>query len=281
MKHLALLLLGLVLCTACQSEKKTELNYATINMRYDNPEDSANNWKFRKERMAKFITDQALDIFGTQELLNNQVEDLKALLPDYTMVGVGRDNGKTEGEYAALFYRTDRFEALSSGTFWLSQHPDSVGSMGWDAACTRIATWVKFRDKQNGKIFMSVNTHFDHVGEVARRESALLIIKKIKEIVGDNPTIVTGDFNVTDESDAYHTITTNEYVLKDARKIAEKATGANYTWHDFGKAPEDERGIIDFIFVTPSITVKSDFIPQEDPQALLSDHNPHVASLEF
>lgn len=282
LRNFALSLLSIVLLVGCQSKTQTTtVNYATINMRYDNPEDSANNWQYRKDRMAKFITDQQIDIFGTQELLNNHVEDLKALLPDYAMVGVGRDNGKTEGEYAAIFFRSDRFEALDSGTFWLSENPDSVGKLGWDAACTRIATWAKLRDKANDKVFMAVNTHFDHVGVVARRESALLIIDKIKEIVGDKPAVVTGDFNVNDQSDAYKTITTNEFVLNDAYKIAEKVDGVDYTWHDFGKLPAKEREKIDFIFVTPSIKVTHAFIPQEDVNALLSDHNPHIATLQF
>lgn len=282
LRNFALSLLSIVLLVGCQSKTQTTtVNYATINMRYDNPEDSANNWQSRKDRMAKFITDQQIDIFGTQELLNNQVEDLKALLPDYAMVGVGRDNGKTEGEYAAIFFRSDRFEALDSGTFWLSENPDSVGKLGWDAACTRIATWAKLCDKANDKVFMAVNTHFDHVGVVARRESALLIIDKIKQIVGDKPAVVTGDFNVNDQSDAYKTITTNEFVLNDAYKIAEKVDGVDYTWHDFGKLPANEREKIDFIFVTPSIKVTHAFIPQEDVNALLSDHNPHIATLQF
>ena len=76
---------------------------------------------------------------------------------------------------------------------------------------------------------MAVNTHFDHIGEEARRQSALLIIKKIKEIVGERPAIVTGDFNVTDASSAYETITTNEFVMKDAYKIAGHVTGVDYT----------------------------------------------------
>ncbi|MGM9803294.1 MAG: endonuclease/exonuclease/phosphatase family protein [Muribaculaceae bacterium] len=282
MKHFALLVMSIIMLASCSQKPQTiTVNYATINMRYDNPDDSANNWKFRKERMAQFITDEQLDIFGTQELLNNQVEDLKQLLPGYSMVGVGRDDGAKEGEYAAIFYVTDRFEALDNGTFWLSETPDSVGRMGWDAVCTRIATWAKLQEKSTGKVFMAVNTHFDHVGVEARRQSALLIIDKIKTIVGDKPAIVTGDFNVDDQSEAYRTITTNEFVLNDAYKIAQAVEGVNYTWHEFGKLPAQERSKIDFIFVTPGIEVTRAYIPQEDPAAPLSDHNPHVATLQF
>ena len=282
MRNFVLALLSIVILAGCSKQPElTTINVATFNMRYDNPDDSLNNWQYRKERIAQFIKDQKVEIVGTQELLQNQVDDLKALLPEYDMVGVARDNGKDEGEYAAIFYLRDRFDALDSNNFWLCENPDSVGMKGWDAACTRIATWAKMQDKATGKIFMAVNTHFDHVGEVARRESALLIISKIKEIVGDRPAFLTGDFNVDSTSNAYETITTNEFVLNDSRKVAKAVEGADYTWHDFGKLPAEERGIIDFIFTTPSIEVLKVFIPQENIDALLSDHNPQVATLQF
>ena len=283
MKHIFFSILCVLMLASCKQESPETItvNYATFNMRYDNPDDSLNNWQYRKERIAEFIKAENLEIIGTQELLHNQVEDIKTLLPDYTVVGVGRDNGKDEGEYAAIIFRTDRFEALDSNTFWLCENPDSVGMMGWDAACTRIATWAKLRERNSGKIFMAVNTHFDHVGVTARRESALLIIRKIKEIVGDQPAIVTGDFNVNDSSDAYKTITTNEFKLLDAYKVAEKTDGVNYTFQDFGSLPADEREKIDFIFITPSIKVHSASIPAEDTTAILSDHNPHFVTIEF
>lgn len=272
--------MALLVFASC-AEEKTNVRWATFNVRYDNPQDSLNNWQYRKDRVCQFIKDRQLDIVGMQEVLHNQFLDLRAGLPGYEGIGVGRDDGKTAGEYAPLFYRKDKYEVLDSNTFWLSEHPDSVGKMGWDAVCTRIATWAKFREKATGKVFMAVNTHFDHVGEEARRQSALLIISKIKEIVGDKPAIVTGDFNVTDNSEAYETITTNAFVMKDAYKIAERVDGVNYTFHDFARIPAKDCEKIDFIFVTPQIKVLSSDIPAEEPQALLSDHNPQLADLEF
>ena len=273
--------------TACSSNQKsevlTEVNWATFNIRYDNPEDLQNNWNFRKDSVAEFIKQQDIDVVGMQEVLHNQMEDLKERLTDYTAVGVGRDDGNTEGEYAPLFFKKDRFEVLDSNTFWLSQYPDSVGFVGWDGACCRIATWAKLKDKENGKIFMAVNTHFDHVGEEARREGALLIMKKIQEIVGNRPAVLTGDFNVTDDSDAYRTLTTNAFVFKDAYKESAEKRGTTYTFHDFGQIPDEECEKIDFIFVTPNIKVGSSFIPKEPDadRGFLSDHNPQVTSLSF
>ncbi len=295
MKKLVSAALCAVMLMACSGKKtqqpaetaqpasSLQIEWATFNMRYDNPGDSLNNWQYRKDTVCQYILDKKMDIIGMQEVLHNQLEDLKAGLPNYAAIGVGRDDGKEKGEYSPLFYRADKYEVLESNTFWLSQYPDSVGFIGWDGACTRIATWAKFKDKATGKIFMGVNTHFDHVGTEARRESALLIIKKIKEIVGDQPAVVTGDFNVNDQSEAYKTITTNELVLKDAYKMTDQKTGPNYTFHDFGRYAMDKREKIDFIFVTPQIKVLNTEIAQnpETKTGYLSDHNPHMALLEF
>lgn len=288
----ALCAVMLMACSGKKTQQPTEtaqpasslqIEWATFNMRYDNPGDSLNNWKYRKDTVCQYILAKKMDIIGMQEVLHNQLEDLKAGLPNYAAIGVGRDDGKEKGEYSPLFYRADKYEVLESNTFWLSQYPDSVGFIGWDGACTRIATWAKFKDKATGKIFMAINTHFDHVGTEARRESALLIIKKIKEIVGDQPAVVTGDFNVNDQSEAYKTITTNEFVLKDAYQMTDQKTGPNYTFHDFGRYPMDKREKIDFIFVTPQIKVLNTEIAQnpETKTGYLSDHNPHMALLEF
>ena len=280
MKKILFLLLAIVTMASC-SEEKVNVRWATFNMRLDTPADSLNNWKYRKERVAQYIQDMKLDVVGTQEVLQNQFNDLKSLLPDFEGVGVARDDGKETGEYSAVFYRKSVFDALDSGTFWLAENPDSVGMMGWDAACVRVATWAKLQHKATGKIVMAVNTHFDHVGKVARRESALLIIRKIKEIVGDRPAVLTGDFNVTDQSEAYNTIVSNEFVLLDAHKVAEKVGGVSYTFHDFDRREMEKRSKIDFVFVTPQIKVLQSEVTQEVKEALLSDHNPQWTELEF
>ena len=280
MKKILFLLLAIVTMASC-SEEKVNVRWATFNMRLDTPADSLNNWKYRKERVAQYIQDMKLDVVGTQEVLQNQFNDLKSLLPDFEGVGVARDDGKETGEYSAVFYRKSVFDALDSGTFWLAENPDSVGMMGWDAVCVRVATWAKLQHKATGKIVMAVNTHFDHVGKVARRESALLIIRKIKEIVGDQPAVLTGDFNVTDQNEAYNTIVSNEFVLLDAHKVAEKTSGASYTFHGFDKVDMEKRSKIDFVFVTPQIKVLHSEVTPEVKEALLSDHNPQWTELEF
>ncbi|MBO7171911.1 MAG: endonuclease/exonuclease/phosphatase family protein, partial [Bacteroidaceae bacterium] len=220
-------------------------------------------------------------IVGMQEVLNDQLTYLQSSLKEYSYIGVGRTDGNTEGEYSCIFYKKDKYEVLDQGNFWLSETPEKVGSIGWDAAIERIASWGKFRDKKTGKIFMAVNTHFDHVGVEARKQSALLIIKKIREIVGTRPAVVTGDFNITDQNEAYKTMVTNKFVLKDAFKISPSHGGVRYTCNGFGRTPVAKREKIDFIFVTPKINVIRTVTPLDVANHIISDHNPHWADLEF
>ncbi len=271
------------LAPAARTSDAVGLTCGTFNIRYDNPSDGQNNWRYRKDSVAAFILRNGLDIVGCQEVLYHQLTDLQARLPGYSYVGVCRDDGKCSGEAAPIFFRTDRFELLAGSTFWLSQFPDSVGFIGWDGACTRIATWAKLRERQSGRILMAVNTHFDHVGVEARRKAAMLIVDSIRSIVGDEPAILTGDFNVDDSSEAYHTLTTGDFPLRDAYKVAEKREGVEWTFHDWGKIPEGECEKIDFIFITRGIRVEWARIPHPGtgPTGYLSDHNPHFVRLEF
>lgn len=272
---------AIMLSLSCSNEEKTDVTLSTFNIRYDNPADSLNNWKYRKDNVAEFIKTNNIDVVGMQEVLHNQLCDLQERLPQYDYVGVGREDGNTKGEYAPIFYRKDKYKLVSGDTFWLSQYPDSIGFIGWDGACTRIATWAKLEDKKTRQQFLAVNTHFDHVGVEARRNAANLIIDRIKEIANDCPTILTGDFNVSEDSETYRTITGNEFTLLDAHKIAEKTEGVNYTFHDFGRVqPIDQREKIDFIFVTPQIKVISSNIPENDKN-YISDHNPQISEIRF
>lgn len=280
MKNILWICLIVLFVQGCHSQQEVALRCATFNMRYDNPADSLNGWPYRKDRVAQLIQEERLDVVGTQELLHHQFEQLKELLPGYDGVGVARDDGKQDGEYSAIFYRKEQFDCLESNTFWLSETPE-VPSRGWNAACVRIATWAKLREKTSGKILMVVNTHFDHVSEEARKQSALLIIRKIQEIVGELPAMVMGDLNVTDESEAYRTLTTQKFVLRDAHKIAETKKGVDYTYHSFARIPKESCPKIDFVFVTPHFQVVESEVVEENPKALLSDHNPQIVQLKL
>lgn len=277
-----LLLLAAVLLPLVLPAKKAEVRYCTFNIRVIHYEDNLEGWGWavRRDRVAHYILDQQIDIVGFQEAQKEAIDDLLERLPEYDYIGVGREDGVHDGEHMALFYKRDKFELLDHGDFWLSETPD-VPSKGWDGMYNRLATWGKFKDRRTGKILMGVNTHFDHVGKEARRQSALLIIDKIKEIVGKKPAVVTGDFNVTDKSEAYKTMTTNEFVLQDAYKVSPMHEGCEYSFQNFCHIGPEDAEKIDFIFVTPKIRVKKTGIAATSPSYIMSDHNPHWADLEF
>jgi endonuclease/exonuclease/phosphatase family metal-dependent hydrolase len=229
-----------------------QLRVASYNLRYDNPGDSLDNWKYRKDVMGKQILFHDFDIIGTQEGLHHQLNDLMDRLPNYDYIGVGRDDGKIEGEHSAIFYKTDMFELKDNGDFWLSEDT-SQPNKGWDAVLPRICSWGKFQEKTSGLIFYLFNVHFDHVGTRARKESAKLILDKIKMIAGDSPTLLTGDFNVDQNSDSYLVIN-NSDILTDAYDKALLRYGPEGTFNGF-KINAHSESRIDHIFVTDDFGV--------------------------
>ncbi len=267
-----------------QTDQPLQLNLMTFNVRYDNPSDGANSWKFRKNFVADMILKNDVDVIGTQEVLVGQLNDILIALPLYTYAGVGRKDGKTAGEYSAVFYKKEKFELLKSGTFWLSEKPTYIGSIGWDAALERIVTWVVLKDRISGKTFAFVNTHFDHIGVVARRESAKLLLSKAVEIAQGLPLIVSGDLNSTPDSEAIKILTDtgNASHLTDSRSIAASLTGPAWTFHGFGTVLLTDRTIIDYLFVKNNVTVRQVSIISEMLDKLyLSDHNPILVKATF
>lgn len=269
--------------SVAKEAENTKLRWCTFNIRLKNSGDDAAGWGWdvRRDRVVTYIKEKQLDVVGMQEVLHPQLQDLLERLPEYDYVGVGRADGKTKGEYSPIFFLKEKYEVLEKGNFWLSETPDVPGSKGWDAAIERIASYAKLKDKATGKIFMAVNTHFDHVGVVARSESAKLIMKKIQEIVGNRPAVVTGDFNVTEENDAYVTMTSSAFRMNDVYHMTANHTGTVYTFNNFCRSSPLECDKIDFVFVTPSVKVKRSHIEEPNAAAILSDHNPHWADLEF
>jgi len=233
----------------------------SYNIRYDNPMDGENVWAKRKSMVASMIRFHHADIFGVQEALKNQIDDLEKLLPEFNWHGVGRDDGKAKGEFSAIFYRKDRFQPLEGSTFWLSETPDVPGSKSWDAAITRIVTWAEFKDKATDKIFFHFNTHFDHRGVRAREESARLLLSRIEKIAGPSPVVVTGDFNFNESSPGYKILTGaaeaagSQQTLSDARYLSLNGHhGPTTTFNSF-KSPGAAESKIDFILVKGTVKV--------------------------
>jgi len=250
----------------------------TYNIKLDYPKDGDTSWTARKGFFIDQLKFYEPDILGVQEALPNQMTYMDSLLVEYNFVGVGRDDGKNEGEYSAIFYKSNQFEVLESATFWLSETPEKP-SLGWDAAYNRICTYALFKNLQTNKIFWVFNTHFDHVGAEARKQSAILIMAKIKELNIENvPVILMGDFNM---DDTHESITFISKSLNDSKTVANNTFGPSGTFNNFEfHKPVTRR--IDFIFLSENITVNkyavlSDSIDCHYP----SDHLPVFVDITF
>ena len=229
------------------SVQAQELHVMTFNIRLNTASDSLNAWPHRKDFVASQILFHDVHLLGVQEALHDQMMDLQARLPQFKSVGGGRDDGKEKGEYSAIFYDSTRLQLMRTGMFWLSETPDVPGSKSWDAAITRMVTWARFRDRKTKKVFYAFNTHFDHIGKVARRESAHLILRKIKELAGNTPVVLTGDFNAKPSDEPIRVISNPEDPLHLQDSKALSATGhygpegtfTGFRSHELDKEPID------------------------------------------
>ncbi len=286
MKRIVLCLAAFLLSVSCLFAKDSDakLNVMSYNIRYDNPEDGNNQWKFRRDFAGNLVKFHDVDIFGAQEVLHNQLMDLTERLPGFAYVGVGREDGKTKGEYAPIFYRKDRFSVIKSGNFWLAEDINAVGKKGWDAACERVATWAILADKETGKKFFFLNTHLDHMGKVARHEGASLVLEQAAKLSENLPIIVTGDFNAVPSDEPVRVLTNvgDPRHLTHTRAVAEFKYGPEWTFHNFGKIPYDKREWIDYIFVKGNIKVLRHGVLTETLNQLFpSDHCPIISVLEI
>lgn len=251
----------------------------TYNIRYENTYDGENSWENRKEKIANQLKFYNPDVIGFQEVLNSQLNYLSNSLDDYSYVGIGREDGRTKGEYAPIFYKKSKFDLIQSSTFWLSPFPDSV-SVGWDAALNRICTWVKLKDKKTAKIIFVFNTHFDHIGIEARKNSALLLIKRINQLSKNNEGIILmGDFNSEPETEQIKLLS-SEFV--NTKTIATVVHGPSSTFNEFKYAnlPNLE---IDYIFVNKGRWKirKYGVICESKNMLFYSDHFPIFVEMEI
>jgi len=230
-----------------------QISIITFNIRYNNSGDGINAWPNRVEMVNGLLNFYEPDIFGLQEALYEQIVDVQKALPEYEWIGVGRDDGDKAGEFSPIFFNTQKFIRIENGHFWLAENCDQA-ELGWDAACKRIVTWGKFQSKVSGKRFFVFNTHFDHVGVEARKNSALLIHDKIEELTQGSqlPVILTGDFNLTDETEPILMI---KKYLNDSREVSKTAPyGPIGTFNGFKPGTEGNNRI-DYVFVSKGIKV--------------------------
>lgn len=258
----------------------------SFNIRFDNPDDGPNAWPHRKDFVAGMFRFHRNDLVGTQEGLLHQLEELDEMLPGFEWVGVGRDAGDERGEFCAIHYRPERFDLLEDGTFWLSESPEEPGSQSWDAALPRIVTWARLRDRANDRPLIVFNTHFDHVGEEARRQSSHLILEKAAELSEGDPVIIMGDLNATESQDPYRVLAEVdrgpvEMQLYDGfYHSLHGHHGPTSTWNGFREIVPDRR--IDYIFVDGGFSVAQHGILADTRDGRFpSDHLPVVADLKF
>ena len=249
----------------------------SFNIRYGDAKDGTNSWQYRYYTTAMMLDEQRPDVVGLQEALNYQVEYIAEYVDGYKYVGVGRDNGKKQGEYAAIAYNKKAVSLLKWGTFWLSETPEKP-SKGWDAACKRTATWAFFKDKESGKKFLFVNTHLDHVGVEARSKGVALIMDRIAEINKDNvPVVFCGDLNVRPGDPCLKAV---EVSMKSARTTALKTDNSD-TFNAWGH--NEEAQVIDHIYYRgfENCTLFEVVTKPYDNRKFISDHYPIKAVLVF
>lgn len=250
----------------------------TFNIRLDNSGDKENAWTEgnRKERFARLLQAEKPAILGVQEALFHQVEFLETNFPNYQRIGVGRDDGKQAGEYVAIFFDKQIFQLLNSGHFWLSETPE-IPSKGWDGkCCNRISTWVQLQHKNH--VFFVFNTHFDHEGKEAQKQSAALILQKIKEIVGksESEVILMGDFNITPENQGILTI---KKELRDTYQPYKNIPKGTFTGFKLDKIPDVR---IDYIFISNGLkSEKFQIIDKKIDGLYPSDHFPVKTRISF
>lgn len=275
----------MVLISGCHKKPDANiLKVMTLNIRYDNPDDSLYAWPKRTKIICNFLKNEKPDLLGMQEVLPPQYEYLDSVLTDYSSVGVGRTDGAKEGEMNPVFFRKDRFELIRTRTFWLSDSSEVAGSKAWGTDLPRIVTWTELSEKTTHKHFYFFNTHFAHDSDSARIMSSELLLNKVDSIASGFPFVITGDLNML-ISDKGYEILTGPYesvpLLSDTYAVSEKRpVGPAYTFNGFSE--NKKAGRIDYIFVRNEMKVLEHrtFIKKEHG-IYISDHWPVMSTVSL
>lgn len=259
--------------------------FLSFNIKNNYAESGRHVWEKRRQGVSGVLKFHQITAAGLQEALIDQIQDLQEKLPGYGWLGAGRDDGQKQGEFNPIFYHKECLKVKQNDTFWLSENPSVPGQKGWDAVCSRIVTWANFEDQKTGEKFYFFNTHFDHVGTEAQRESAYLLKSKIKKISEGGPVIVSGDFNVPPENRVYKIMVGRDSVnLQDSRMISrDHSHGPDSTFHGFEGLDENpQKDRIDYIFVNDHVQVlKEGVLTDRRENGYISDHYPVLAEIIF
>lgn len=283
MPRLRLLLLTLASTGALAATPPAALRVMTYNVRLSAANDGEDAWPKRTELFFAPITAFAPDLIGFQEVLADQHDAIVARLGDLAFSGVARNDGLRSGEWSLVGYRRARFDLLDSGTFWLSETPGVPGSKSWDAAITRICSWVRLRDRGSGRELVFANTHFDHRGHVARLESAKLLSARLPQLAAGGPAILVGDFNVNEDTPAYAELVRPAAPgairwIDAYRAVHPARSPEEASFHAFKGTVKGSR--IDFVFHTADFTPRSAIINRLSRGGRYpSDHYPVAAEI--
>lgn len=265
------------------SQSPNTIDIMTFNIRMGSAADGKNHWSHRRTMLFDLLRKQKPDLIGIQEALDFQINEILDALPEYAVVGVGRDDGKLKGEYSAILFRSNRFRVAESGTFWLSDTPTVPGSMTWGNRYPRISSWARFLDR-NGSGFYHYNLHLDHESQNSRERSIALLRERISNRqVGDAPVVITGDFNVGEDNPALTTLTAplGQAPFLDSfrvlhREAREVGTFSDFRFGEYG--PEK----IDYVLVQPGTEVMSSEIIRFSRNGRYpSDHFPVTARVRL
>jgi len=261
------------------------LRVMSFNIRNAKAPDGPNHWELRRELVPRTVLRHDVDVLGTQETLDPQVEYLKRELPRYGYVGLNREPGGCSGEHCGIFFRRERLEKLDEGHFWLSETPEQPGSKSWDASLPRIVSWVKLADRGNAnRSFFFFNTHFDHKGEVSRMRSARLLGARAQKIAGPDGLVVLGDFNCGENSEPYRILVGGEAGgpgLRDSlREVRPRRAEHEGTFHAWTARQDGPR--IDWILMGGPLSCEDAKIVRTAFRGRCpSDHFPVVARIRF
>ncbi|MEN6334554.1 MAG: endonuclease/exonuclease/phosphatase family protein [Phycisphaerales bacterium] len=293
---LLILVLSVQVCasaTGGQNSHDPNLIVMTFNIRYGSADDKQDSWPNRRDMVYDVLRRHDPDVVGLQEALRFQIDEIHAALPQYGEIGVGREDGKTEGEYSAILYRKDYLTLDDSGTVWLSDTPEVPGSISWNSACRRVCTWGRFIPKGSGPAFYLFNTHLDHKSQPARQYGSILLSRRIAERKHADPVILTGDFNADENNPAIQYLKglselsspdgdlfKNPAPLVDSFRVAPPTEQVVGTFHGFQGGIDG--GKIDYIFIQPGVEVKVAEILRDNKDGRYpSDHFPVLGVLRF
>lgn len=251
------------------------LTVASFNIRYGTAKDGDNAWPKRRDLVFETIRAMDADVLGLQEALAFQREEIERAFPGYAAIGRGRNKGGG-GEQCTILVRRDRVEVVASGTFWLSDTPESPASTHWGNRITRICTWATLRDLKTGKAFTVLNTHFDHESQSSRLKSGTLLAARLPALCGDRPSVVMGDLNADEDNPAVEAL--RGAGLRDTYRVKHPEVVDAGTFNGFEGRADGRK--IDYVLVSKEWDVSSaDIVRVHEDGRYPSDHFPVVATV--